>query len=107
MTPYLDSRLRAGDAAEAASTRREEASALLTKYPNLNADDLTRLTELYRAFSALDTALILSDGAIAPKLDQFTAENRSKLRLPFRQYAGLLFYTGLTLVAVVWVLATA
>ena len=65
--------------------------------PNLSEAEIARLINLYREFSALDTALVLSDATLAPRLDRFTAEHRSKVRPPFRQYAGLLFYTVLTL----------
>jgi hypothetical protein len=85
----------------------EEARVLLARYPSLSEIELARLINLYRRFSALDTALLLSDDGLAPKLDRFTTEHRSKVRLPLRQYAGLLVYTLLTLAAVAWAIAVA
>src|SRR3982751_1444752 len=84
-----------------------EAAELVARYPNLSETELARLINLYRGFSALDTALILSDEALAPMLDRFTAEHRSKVRPPFRQYAGLLFYTVLTVAALAWAISVA
>jgi hypothetical protein len=83
----------------------EEARVLLARYPSLSEIELARLINHYRRFSALDTALLLSDDDLAPRLDRFTAEQRSKVRLPLRQYAGLLVYTVLTLAAVAWAIA--
>jgi hypothetical protein len=106
MTQSLKSGTFDASAAESGS-RREQAMPLLARYPNLSEIELARLINLYRQFSALDTALLLSDRALAPKLDRFTAENRSKVRLPFRQYAGLLFYIVLTIGGVAWAIAEA
>jgi hypothetical protein len=80
---------------------------LLARYPNLSEIELAALIALYRRFSALDTALLLSDEELAPKLDRFTAENRSHVRLPFRQYAGLVAYTVLTLGVLAWAISVA
>ena len=77
------------------------------RYPNLSETELARLINLYRGFSALDTALMLSDEALAPRLDRFTTDHRSSIRPPFRQYAGLLFYTILTLGALIWAVSAA
>lgn len=93
--------------AESGGTRQEQARALIGRYPNLSEIELARLINLYREFSALDTALMLSDEALAPRLDRFTAEHRSRVRPPFRQYAGLLFYTVLTMAALAWAVAVA
>jgi len=86
---------------------RDEAAALIDRYPNLSEIELARLINLYRRFSALDSALIISDGRLAPKLDRFVADNRSKVRLPFRQYAGLAAYAALAAGAVGWAVAVA
>ena len=93
--------------AEPVGTPQEQVRLLLARYPNLSETELARLINLYRAFSALDTALILSDDVLAPTLDRFTAEHRSKVRPPFRQYAGLLFYTVLTVAALAWAISVA
>lgn len=99
---HLDTSPRSATYAEPTGTAQEQARLLLARYPNLSEIELARLVNLYRGFSALDTALLLSDDALAPRLDRFTAEHRSKIRLPFRQYAGLLFYTALTIGALAW-----
>jgi hypothetical protein len=93
--------------AEPIGTPHEQARELLARYPNLSETELARLINLYRGFSALDTALILSDDELAPTLARFRAEHRSRVRPPFRQYAGLLAYTVLTLAAVAWAIVVA
>jgi hypothetical protein len=93
--------------AQPVGTAHEQAKLLLARYPNLSETELARLINLYRGFSALDTALILSDDALAPTLARFRAEHRSRVRPPFRQYAGLLAYTVLTLAAVAWAIVVA
>ena len=88
-------------------TAQEQVQVLISRYPNLSETELARLINLYRGFSALDTALMLSDEALAPRLDRFTTDHRSSIRPPFRQYAGLLFYTILTLGALIWAVSAA
>ena len=85
----------------------EEAAELIDRYPNLSQIGLARLIDLYRSFSALDSALIISDRRLGPKLDRFCGDHRSKLRPPFRQYAALVLYGVLTIGAVVWAWAVA
>lgn len=80
---------------------------LVGRYPDLSETELARLIDLYRGFSALDTALILSDDALAPRLDRFTTEHRSRVRPPFRQFAGLLFYAVATLGMLAWAISVA
>ena len=103
---FAASALAASDA-DPIGTRQEQARLLIARYPNLSETELARLINLYREFSALDTALVLSDDALSSHLDRFTSEHRSEVRPPFRQYAGLLFYTVLTLAAVVWAISVA
>jgi hypothetical protein len=91
----------------AAPSPRDEAAALIARYPNLSEGELARLINLYRRFSSLDSALIISDEQLAPKLDRFVADNRAKVKLPFRQYAGLVAYALLAVVAVAWAVAVA
>lgn len=86
----------------AAAMRRDEAAGLIRRYPNLSETELARLINLYREFSALDTALTLSDHELAPNLDRFSADHRSKIRTPFRQYAALILYLVLTIIALAW-----
>lgn len=89
------------------SGRFEEASELLSRYPHLAEIELARLINLYRGFSAADMALIMSNDRLAPMLDRFSRDHRSKLRTPFRQYAALVAYAVLTIGAVVWAAAFA
>jgi hypothetical protein len=91
--------------AEPGGTAREQLTALLARYPNVSETELARMINLYRESSALDAALMLSDAAIAPNLDRFTSEHRSKVRPPFRQYAGLLLYVVLTVAALGWAIS--
>jgi hypothetical protein len=85
----------------------EEAAELIARYPNLSEIELARLINLYRGFSALDSALIISDPALGFKLDRFCADHRSKLGPPFRQYAALILCGVLSIGIVVWALAVA
>ena len=70
--------------------RVEEARELIGRYPNLSEIELARLINLYREFSALDVALIISDEQLGPKLDLFFADHRSKVRVPFASMPGSL-----------------
>ncbi len=85
----------------------EEAAELIARYPNLSEIELARLINLYRGFSALDSALIISDRRLGSKLDRFCGDHRSKLRPAFRQYAALVLYGVLTIGAVLWAWAVA
>jgi hypothetical protein len=89
----------------AAPTPRDEAAALIRRHPNLSETELARLINLYRGFSALDMALTRSDEKLAPNLDRFSTDHRSKIRTPFRQYAALVGYAILTVAALAWTAA--
>ena len=67
--------------------------------------ELARLINQYRDLSALDMALMLSEESLAPKLDRFSADYRSKIRTPFRQYAALVGYAVLGIAVVAWAIA--
>ncbi len=83
----------------------EEARELIGRYPNLSEIGLARLINLYRDLPALDMALMLSDRELAPKLDQFSADHRSRVRTPFRQYAALVACAVVGVAVVVWAAA--
>jgi len=85
----------------------DEVRQLIRRYPNLSEVELARLINLYRELSALDTALMLSDEELAPNLDRFSAENRSRIRTPFRHYAALVGYALVGVAAVAWATAFA
>lgn len=85
----------------------QEARELIRRYPNLSEVQLARLINLYRELSALDTALMISDEELAPKLDRFSADHRSEIRTPFRQYAALLIYAAAGIGALAWAAAFA
>ena len=85
----------------------DEASELIRRYPNLSEIELTRLITSYRALSALDLALMLSDEKLAPKLDRFSADHRPRIRTPFRQYAVLVGYAVVGILAVAWTMVFA
>ena len=93
------------DQQSAAPTPRDEAAALIRRYPNLGETELARLINLYRGFSALDMALILSNEELAPNLDRFSTDHRSKIRTPFRQYAALVGYAVVAAAALAWTVA--
>jgi hypothetical protein len=82
-----------------------DARDLIARYPNLSEIELARLVSLYRDLSALDVGLMLSDERLAPRLDRFSADHRSRIRPPFRHYAALVGYAVLGVVAVAWAAA--
>jgi hypothetical protein len=90
-----------------ATSARDEAVSLITRYPNLSEAELARLIHLYRRFSALDMALAISNEKLAPNLDRFSADHRSKIRTPFRQYAALVGYAVVTIAALTWAASVA
>jgi hypothetical protein len=85
----------------------DEACELISRYPNLSETALARLINLYRGLSALDVALLLSDEKMAPNLDRFSADHRSKIRTSFRHYAALLGYALVGLAVFAWAIAFA
>jgi hypothetical protein len=80
----------------------DEARELIGRYPNLSEIELARLINLYREMSALEMALMLSDKKLAPSLDRFSADNRSRIRRPFHEYAALVAYAVIGLAVVAW-----
>ena len=85
----------------------EEAAKLLSRYPALSEIELAYLINLYRRLPPLDVALILSDEMLAPKIDQFSKDHRSKVRIPFRQYAVLVWIAVAGLAVLAWAVAFA
>ncbi|HEY7006555.1 MAG TPA: hypothetical protein VH392_08740 [Sphingomicrobium sp.] len=85
----------------------DEARELIRRYPALSEIELARLINLYRELSALDMALMLSDEELAPRLDRFSVDHRSRIRKPFRQYAALVAYAAIGLAVVTWAIAFA
>lgn len=82
-----------------------EATELVSRYPNLSEIELARLINLYRRLSALDVALMISDEKLGPKLDRFCDDQRSRIRTPFRQYAVLVWIGIAGIIVTVWALA--
>jgi len=85
----------------------DEARELISRYPNLSETALARLINLYRGLSALDVALMLSDEKLASRMDRFSADNRSRIRTPFRQYAALVAYAFVGVAVITWAAAFA
>ena len=85
----------------------DEARELISRYPNLSETALARLINLYRGLSALDVALMLSDEKLASRMDRFSADNRSRIRRPFRQYAALVAYAFVGVAVITWAAAFA
>lgn len=91
------------DRAEAPQgTALQQAAELLRRYPHLSDVELARLINLYRQLSALDSALLISDGDLASKLNLFFADHRAKVRTPFRHYAALVGYAVIGIAVLVW-----
>ncbi len=57
------------------------ASELLTRYPQLEENELSELRDFYRASPAIDTALLTCDPLLRPKISQFLSEQKSHLRV--------------------------
>ena len=85
----------------------DEARELISRYPDLSETALARLINLYRGLSALDVALMLSDEKLASRMDRFSADNRSRIRTPFRQYAALVAYAFVGVAVITWAAAFA
>ena len=83
-------------------TALDQAASLLNRYPNLQTHELARLIDLYRGMSALDIAKLLSDTETAPVLGRFHAEQREKIRAPFREYAVLVFMGIAGIATIAW-----
>jgi hypothetical protein len=79
-----------------------QVAELVARYPNLSEIELARLINLYGDLSALDMALMISDTELAPRLDSFFNDHRSRLRTPFRQYAALVVVAALGICIAVW-----
>lgn len=80
----------------------QQAAELIARYPDLSTIELARAIKSYRQLSALDMALMISDEALAPKLDRFYKDNWRKLRTPFRQYAVLLGIAVAGIILAIW-----
>jgi hypothetical protein len=93
---------RAPDPHARSAIAREQVTDLVARYPNLDEIELARLINSYRDLSAMDFALMISDEALAPKMDRFATDHRSKIRTPFRHYAALVAYAILAVMAVGW-----
>lgn len=106
MFQNFSARALAFDSPHPAPRPADEARELIGRYPNLSEIELARLINLYRELSSLDMALMLSDQKLAPKLDRFSADHRSRIRTPFRQYAALVGYAVLGLTVLVWAIAS-
>jgi hypothetical protein len=52
-------------------------------------------------------ALMLSDEKLASRMDRFSADNRSRIRTPFRQYAALVAYAFVGVAVITWAAAFA
>ena len=103
MFQEFNSRALAGAPAQAPPRPApQEARELVSRYPNLSEIELARLINLYRRFSALDMALMISDDAVGPKLDRFVKDHRRKVRSPFSHYAFLVAYAVIAVAAVAW-----
>ena len=90
--------------APSVGTTIDQAAGLLVRYPHLSTPELARLIELYRSMSALDTAQLISDTRIGPKMTQFRAENRSEIRVPFHQYSVFVFIAVAGFATIAWAL---
>ena len=102
----FETRPRSAPHVDFTATPQQQVRLLLARYPNVSETELARLISLYRGFSALDTALLLSEEALAPRFDRFMVDHRSTVRPAFRQYAGLLLYTVLTIAMLAWAIST-
>jgi hypothetical protein len=87
-------RVRSSATATLQNNAATEVSSLLARYPNLGEAALARLINLYRGLPLLDSALLMTDATLAPRLDAFVAEHRSAVRTPLADYPALLLLAG-------------
>ena len=82
-----------------------EVEALVMRYPHLSEEEMDRLVEIYPQLAMLDVALMTSDEAVAPKLDHFVRDNKSRLRTPLSHILWLAALPGAAIAAALWALA--
>ena len=84
-----------------------EAAELVSRYPDLTGDELAHLIEMFPRLPAVDVALMLSDEVLAPRLNAFSRDHRSKLRTPFREYAVFVAIAFVGIVVTAWAASVA
>ena len=94
-----------GQVIPSGASAAQQMADLVDRYPNLSEVELARLINLYGQVSALDLALMISDEKLAPRLDRFFKDHRSKVRTPFRQYAALVVTAAVGAAILVWAVA--
>lgn len=85
-----------------ATTAALKVAQLIESYPDLSEPELESLIAIFPRLPALDVALMTSDEELAPKLDDFCRDHKSRIRTPFRQYAVLVAIAVVGIVAVIW-----
>ncbi len=84
------------------AARSAEVSRLVNRYPHISEVETARLINLYRELPALEVALMISDEKLAPKVDRFVQDHRSKIAVPFQQYAVLVAIALVGLGLIIW-----
>ena len=103
----FNSRFGMPESARPTPSRLHQAAELVSRYPHLEEPEIMRLARLYRTLSALDVALMVSDDDLAERLERFRRDHRSKIRLPFRQYAPFIVIGTGGLATLLWAMITA
>jgi hypothetical protein len=77
------------------------AESLLSRYPNLAAEELKTLIDLFPRLSYLDIALMSADERLAEKVSAFHQAHENQLKTPRAALIGFLIAFGLIPVAMV------
>ena len=78
---------------------RERASALLSRYPSVSADEAREIFLFLRNGRHLDVGLLTSSDRLRPKLDAFMADHRAEFRLKWSE--GVLIVGGIVALLII------
>ena len=63
----------------------------LARYPSLSELEVGDLVNAYCSLTPIEVALLRSEESLRKNVEQFRADHRAALRVPFRQYASLVW----------------
>ena len=63
----------------------------IARYPRLSELEVDDLINVYCSLTPIEVALLRSEETLGRNLEQFRADHRAALRVPFHQYASLVW----------------
>ena len=63
----------------------------MARYKSLTESEVADLVNAYCSLTPIEVALLRSEESLGRNLEQFRADHREALRVPFRQYASLVW----------------